>query len=132
MTDAERELALSLTDKQVWDNLKNPVKKRKRGLDPGEAECVAVAISRKWTLLSDDQAAVDVVKGLGQPVEVIRTCQLLVKAVIAQIIDCANAKTLFNDEICGRWGFYARRRTVTGATELLQLECDPPRCEWRI
>lgn len=94
-------------------------------LDAGEAEAVAIAATRGWTVLIDDQAAVDLLKSFYPGVPIVRTCQLLVHAVDKGTISCQEAAILFNDVMVGALGFYAKR-----SGRILHLRCDPVRCKW--
>jgi len=94
-------------------------------LGPGEAECVAVAASRKWTLLVDDQAAVNLVRCLYPSVVIIRTCELLAYAAKESYLTCENAANLFNDVIVDKHHFYAY-----SGNKRLWLRCNPPKCKW--
>jgi hypothetical protein len=94
-------------------------------LDSGEAESVAIAAGRDWTLLVDDQAAVNLLKCLYPHVRVLRTCELLVHAALTGTIACPDAADLFNTVIVGELGFHARL-----AGKHLRLRCDPTRCSW--
>lgn len=128
LTEEEVVLARRFSSRSIWDKTKGiEARFKKRGLGPGEAEACAVAVTRGWTLLTDDQPAIELLKGLELPVAVIRTCQLLTHAVERELIACDQAMTLFNSEIVDRYGFNATR--LRGA-ERLWLRCDPPRCVW--
>ena len=120
-------LALSFRDKVIWDKCPSGSRKRKKGLGAGEAEVIAVAISRKWTVLLDDQAAVDLLRCLAPDLPVLRTCALLVEAVQRKLIDCRSAEILFNDQICNELLFNCKD---PGSGKLLRFRCDPPRCQW--
>ncbi|HUG16218.1 MAG TPA: hypothetical protein VMM78_14535 [Thermomicrobiales bacterium] len=65
-------------------------------IDPGEAECAAVAINRGWRLWSDDQAIVTLVRTLYPSCVVERLCGLLVRGVSEGLIGCAAAAHLYN------------------------------------
>jgi hypothetical protein len=73
----------------------NPAFKYKR-IGLGEAEAAAVALSRGWTLWSDDAAIVGMLAALhpGQPVE--RIGRLLMRAVDEGLLDCDEATHLYN------------------------------------
>jgi hypothetical protein len=94
-------------------------------LDAGEAEAVAVAVNREWTILVDDQAAVNLLKCLYPRTRVIRTCELLVHAACSGYIACPDASYLFNSVIVEELGFHAKR-----AGKRLYLRCSPTRCLW--
>ncbi len=125
LTADEERLALSYRNGNIWRSC--PGSKRLTGLDPGEAETIAVAISRQWSLLIDDQAGVELVKALCPQLQIVRTCQFLVRAVEKNLLQCESAEDLFNSQICGQWGFYAKR---PGQKKYLRFRCNPPRCEW--
>jgi predicted nucleic acid-binding protein len=94
-------------------------------LDAGEAEVVAVSTAREWTVLVDDQAAVNLLACLFPTVRIIRTCELLVYATCIGRIDCGEAARLFNHVIVEQLGFHAFR-----SGERLYLRCDPVGCRW--
>lgn len=126
LSEAEVKLAIKFRKGDIWKNCAGS--KRITGLDPGEAETIAVAMSRNWTLLIDDQAGVDLARALKPDLSVVRTCQFLVHATESERIKCENAKELFNNQIRKKWGFYAKR---PGAKEYLHFRCNPPRCIWQ-
>lgn len=95
-------------------------------LDAGEAEAVAMAVTRSMTILVDDQAAVNLLRCLYPHVPIVRTCQLLVHAVRIKATTCHQAATLFNDVMVKEHGFYARR-----SGQQIYLLCDPARCKWQ-
>jgi len=125
LTSDEERLAVSYRSGDIWKSC--PGSKRLTGLDPGEAETIAVAISRHWGLLIDDQAGVELAKALSPELTIVRTCQFLVHAVEKNHLQCESAEDLFNNQICKEWGFYAKR---PGHKEFLRFNCKPPRCEW--
>lgn len=98
-------------------------------LDPGEAEAAALAISRGWTFLTEDQASVDLLGCLYPHVPVQRTCTLLVHAVGRGTLTCQEASELFNRRVVDELGFWATRR-ADGTRQRLWLRCDPTRCSW--
>jgi predicted nucleic acid-binding protein len=98
-------------------------------IDIGEAEAAAVAVSRGFTFLVDDRAAVQLVRCLYPEVTVLRTCGLLAHAVKKGHPPCKEAADLFNHRLAREIGFYASRKE-SGMTQHLQLRCDPPRCVW--
>jgi hypothetical protein len=126
LTRDEERLALSFRKGDIWQSCTGS--KRRTGLDPGEAETIAVALSRDWTLLIDVQAGVDLAKALRPKLQIIRTCRFLVHAVELERIQCEDAEALFNNQIRKKWGFYAKR---PGTKEYLNFRCNPPRCVWQ-
>ena len=74
----------------------DPARSIKR-VSRGEAECAAVAVTRGWTLCTDDAAIVDLLAALypAQPVE--RISDLLIRAVHEGLLDCQEAADLYND-----------------------------------
>lgn len=122
----EEKMAIAFMKGDIWKKCTGS--KRITGLDPGEAETVAVAISRNWTLLIDDQAGVELARALKPDLPVIRTRQFLVGAVESGQVKCENAEELFNKQIRKKWGFYAKR---PGVKEYLHFCCNPPRCVWQ-
>ncbi len=123
----EYTLALSFRDKVIWGKCPSGTRKRKKGLGAGEAEVLAVAISRKWTVLLDDQAAVDLLRCLAPDLPVLRTCALLVEAVQRKLIDCRSAENLFNEQICNELLFNCKD---PDSGKFLRFRSDPPRCQW--
>ena len=105
------------------------VSRKKMELDPGEAEAAAIAITRGWTFLTEDQAAVDLLGCLYPDVPVQRTCTLLVHAVEQEILTCEEASEMFNRRVVDELGFWATRRE-DGSRQRLWLRCDPARCSW--
>jgi hypothetical protein len=77
-------------------------------IDPGEAECAAVAISRGWRLWSDDQAIVTLVRTLHPHCVVERLCGLLVRGVDEGIIACPDAAHLYNAVFKGELRLWSR------------------------
>jgi hypothetical protein len=94
---------------------------RARRVDPGEAECAAVAIARAWTLWSDDQAIVGLVRALYPDVRVERLCGLLVRAVAEGLIACPDARRLYNDVFKGELNLWSP----------LTIHCEADRAECR-
>jgi hypothetical protein len=128
------ELALSarLSSRTIRPEVRRscPGTSRKRvELDPGEAEAAAIAISRGWTFLTEDQASVELLKCLYPDVPVQRTCTLLVHAVERETLTCEEAANLFNRRMVDDLGFWATRR-ADGIRQRLWLRCDPARCSW--
>jgi len=125
----ELELAADFKDRSIWSGISGvPSKYTKKGLGAGEAEACAVAAKRGWTLLIDDQAAVELMTGLGYDIPCVRTCMLLIHAVQIEIISCPEAADLFNRQIVDLFGFNA---TKNKRTERLWLRCTPePKCLW--
>lgn len=125
----ELELAAEFSERAIWSGITGvPSKYTKKGLGAGEAEACAVAATRGWTLLIDDQAAVELMTGLGYDVPCIRTCMLLTHAVHTGLISCPEAANLFNNQIVDFFGFNATRNK---RTERLWFRCIPePKCQW--
>ena len=69
---------------------------RARRVDPGEAECAAVAINRGWALWSDDTGIVGLVRALYHDCTVERLCGLLMRAVDEDRMPCEDAAHLYN------------------------------------
>ncbi len=98
-------------------------------LDPGEAEAAAIAITRGWTFLTEDQASVELLGCLYPDVPMQRTCTLLVYAVEKETLTCEEASELFNRRVVDELGFWATRR-ADGTNQRLWLRCNPARCSW--
>lgn len=86
-------------------------------------------MSRGFTFLVDDRAAVQLVRCFYPSVPVLRTCGLLAHAVKRGYLPCDEAADLFNRRLAQEMGFYASRKEG-GVKQRLQLRCDPPRCVW--
>lgn len=128
LTEEELALARQYSVRTIWNNTTGvDARFKKRGLGDGEAEACAVAVTRGWTLLIDDQPAVELLKGLGLAVPLLRTCKLLQHAVHREYVLCEEAMQLFNAEMVDRYGFSATR---SRGAERLWFRCDPPRCVW--
>lgn len=130
----EIKLATRFRSKKIREELRTKcpeIKRSRSELGVGEAEAVAVAVSRKWTFLTDDQASVDVVKCLFPDTPIVRTCPLLIYATDQGHISCTEASQVFNRSIVEGLGFRAYRRSEMGR-ERLWLRCEPPRCAWEV
>ena len=130
-TASELTLASSFGNKSIRATVRQrcPDIRGRIELDTGEAETAAVAVSRGFTFLVDDRAAVQLVRCLYPNVPVLRTCGLLAHAANKRYISCDEAADLFNRRLAQEMGFYASR-TEAGVKQRLQLRCDPPRCIW--
>lgn len=73
----------------------NPAFKYKR-IGAGEAEAAAVAVSRGWTLWSDDAAVVGLLAALHPSHPVERIGRLLIRAVTEGHLSCVEAAHLYN------------------------------------
>jgi len=107
LSAAELQRAAYLASRAARDAARavNPAFKAKR-VDPGEAECAAVAIERGWELWSDDGGIVALMRTLHPHLHVERLCGLLVRAVRAGLIPCTEAQHLYNavfKEDLGLW-----------------------------
>ncbi len=131
LTISELALASSFRDKRIRAEVRQrcPDIRGRIELDIGEAEAAAVAVSRGFTFLVDDRAAVQLVRCLYPEVTVLRTCGLLVHAAEKGYLPCDAAADLFNRRLAREMGFYASRKE-DGVTQHLQLRCGPPRCVW--
>jgi predicted nucleic acid-binding protein len=131
LTASELALASSFRNKRIRTQVRRrcPDVRGRIELDVGEAEAAAVAISRSFTFLVDDGAAVQLVRCLYPEVTVLRTCGLLAHAVEKGYLPCDEAADLFNCRLAREMGFYASRKE-DGARQYLQLRCSPPRCVW--
>ena len=100
-------------------------------LGVGEAEAAAIAVSRGWTLLTDDRATAGVVSTQNPAIGTLGTCDLLTYAVACGLLPCAEAADLYNRRIGAQLGHQAKRQAVS-TTERLWLRCDPPKCAWDV
>ena len=87
---------------------REPTRRIKR-VDRGEAECAAVALTRGWTLWTDDAAILDLLAVLhpDQPVE--RISDLLARAAREGLLGCQEAASLYNDVFRGTLGLWTTR-----------------------
>lgn len=119
-TDAELRVATRLVGKPMREAVREacPGVRFARPLDAGEAEALAIASSRGWTLLVDDQAAVTAARCLYPDVPIVRSCALLVEAIRSGLITCDDARRLYAHDMQRGLGVYSP----------LRIACDPPRC----
>lgn len=73
-------------------------------IDPGEAECAAIAIARSVPFWSDDSGMVPLVRALYPHVPVSRTCALLAEAVNQGLLSYYNALELYEGVFKSRFG----------------------------
>lgn len=128
----ELALAAHLSSKGIRDQVRGAcleITRPRIELDAGEAEAAAIAISHRWTFLTDDQASTELLRCLYPGVPVMRTCPLLVHAAEQGYVSCEEAVDRFNHRIVDELGFWAFRKTG-GVRQRLWLRCGPPRCEW--
>ncbi len=130
-TTSELALASSFRERKIRAKVRQacPDIRGRIELDAGEAEAAAVAVSRGYTFLVDDRAAVQLVRCLYPDVPVLRTCSLLAHAVKSGYLPCEEAADLFNRRLAQEMGFYASRRQ-DGVRQQLRLHCGTPRCVW--
>lgn len=64
-------------------------------VDPGEAEAAAIAITRGWTLWSDDKGIVPLIRTLYPTVPIERTCALVARAVNERLLSWVEGYELF-------------------------------------
>ncbi|MDP9409825.1 MAG: hypothetical protein M3R38_21230 [Actinomycetota bacterium] len=130
-TVSELALASSFGDRRIRTDVRRrcPEVRGRVELDAGESEAAAVAVSRGFSFLVDDRAAVNLVRCLYPGVPVLRTCGLLAHAVRKGYLPCDEAADLFNRRLAREMGFYASRKE-DGVRQYLQLRCGPPRCVW--
>ncbi len=131
-TKGELALAARLSGRRIRSEVRRscPETSRKKvELDPGEAEAAALAITRGWTFLTEDQASVELLGCLYPEVPVQRTCTLLLHAVERETLTCEEAAELFNRRVVDELGFWATRRAA-GTRQRLRLRCGPTRCSW--
>jgi hypothetical protein len=77
-------------------------------IDPGEAECAAIAISRSIPFWSDDSGMVPMLRALYPQVRVSRTCALLAAAVNQGLLPYEEALDLYEGVFKGRLGLRSR------------------------
>ncbi len=125
-------LAARLSSRTIRDEVRRlcpDISRTRVELDPGEAEAAAIAISRGWTFLSDDQASAELLGCLYPDVPVLRTCALLVHAAELGLLTCEEVAHLFNVRMVDELSFRAFRKSG-GTRQRLWLRCDPTRCSW--
>ncbi|HEY1336174.1 MAG TPA: hypothetical protein VGF59_01625 [Bryobacteraceae bacterium] len=81
---------------------------RVKRIDRGEAECAAVALTRKWTLWSDDAAIVALLSALHPDHPFERINDLLARGVRENLIGCNAASELYNDVFKGQLKLWTR------------------------
>ena len=87
----------------------NPTFKARR-IGAGEAESAAVAVTRGWTLWSDDAAIINFLAVLHPDHPVERISDLLIRAAREGLLGCQEAADLYNDvfrDTLGLWTTYA-------------------------
>lgn len=80
------------------------ISRKKVELDLGEAEAAAIAATRGWTFLTDDQASVELLRCLYPNVPIQRTCTLLLYAAEQGVLSCEEAANRFNSRIVEELG----------------------------
>ena len=132
-TFEELKLATRLCGKDVGEEVRRerPEMQRTRiELGKTGAEAAAVAISRGWTLLSDDLASTTLLGCLFPGTPTIQTCQLLIQAVNRNLIPCAEAARIFNERVVDGLGLRAAYRKSGEERERLWIRCTPLGCVW--
>lgn len=131
-SEDELVLASCLSSKTIRSEARrvcSEMSRKKVELRSGEAEAAAIAITRGWTFLTDDQASAELLACLYPGIPIQRTCTLLVHAVEKEIMTCGEASELFNKRMVDELGFWATRR-AGGSRQHLWLRCDPANCSW--
>jgi hypothetical protein len=111
----ELQLAATFVDPATWRRAEAADPRvRIKKLDRGEAECAAVAVTRRWRLWSDDAAVVGLLAALypNHPTE--RISDLLERAVAERLIPCDDATHLYNNDFKTTLRLWAR---LTAACE---------------
>ncbi len=120
LSSAELQMAAALADPTTWTRAEeaDPTVRIKK-VSRGEAECAAVAVTRGWTLWSDDAAIIDLLAVLhpGHPVE--RISDLVVRAVRQGLIDCEDAVHLHNNVFKGTLGLWTTRTLGCKADQIV-------------
>jgi hypothetical protein len=109
LSTAELQLTATLLDPTTWQQaMAIDPSVRVKKVDRGEAECAAVALTRNWTLWTDDAAIVALLAALhpGHPVE--RISDLLARGVRAGLIACQDAADLYNVVFKGQLNLWTR------------------------
>jgi hypothetical protein len=85
----------------------------------GEAEAAAVAVTRGWTLWSDDAAIVNLLAALypGHPVE--RISDLVIRAAQEGLLLCQEAADLYNDTFKGMFGLWTTHTLICDNGQVL-------------
>ena len=109
LSSAEFQLAHYLTTRSARDEARRrSAALRTKRIAVGEAECAAVAIERGWTLWSDDNSIVELVRTLYPQCHIERLCGLLVRAVDEGLIECDAACDLYNQVFKGQLNLWTR------------------------
>ncbi|QIN84331.1 hypothetical protein GBA63_18040 [Rubrobacter tropicus] len=109
----ELALASRLSSREIREEVRTVcpgISRKKVELDSGEAEAAAIAATRGWTFLTDDQASVEFLRCLYPNIPIQRTCTLLLYAVEREVLSCEEAADRFNRRIVEELGFWAFRR----------------------
>ncbi len=77
-------------------------------VDPGEAECAAIAITRSISFWSDDSGMVPLLRALYPQVAVWRTCALLAEAVNQDLLSYPEALELYEGVFKGELGLRSK------------------------
>lgn len=98
--------------------LAGPMLRVKR-VSVGEAEAAGVAVTRGWTLWSDDAAIVNLLAALypGHPVE--RISDLVIRAAQEGLLPCQEAADLYNDTFKGVFGLWTTRTLICDNGQVL-------------
>lgn len=110
---AELQRQESFSSPTIWEEARSTAPSRRIArIGRGEAECAAVAVSRGWTLWSDDAAIINLLAVLhpGHPVE--RISDLLIRAAREGLLSRPEAADLYNDVFKGTLGLWSTLRLV--------------------
>jgi hypothetical protein len=107
---AELLIQETIASPATWEaaEASDPARRVKR-IGRGEAETAAVAITRGWTLWSDDAAIINLLAALhpGHPVE--RISDLVVRAAREELLGCDEAAALYNEVFRDTLGLWTTR-----------------------
>jgi len=97
-TQAEQNLAQHLRQRETRETArrKDPGLRGAR-IDPGEAECAALAISRGWCLWSDDSGIVPLLRALYPAAVVERSCALVARAINEGLLNYVAGRSLYEE-----------------------------------
>lgn len=99
----ELRLANELTKKETRERarLLHPELRLAR-VDPGGAEAAAIAISRGWTLWTDDNGTLPLIRTLYPEVTIERTCALVARAINEGLLNWVEGYALFETTFKGQ------------------------------
>ena len=113
-TASELELALRLRRRETREQARTEAARQKlpvlrvARIDPGEAECAALAITREWRFWSDDSGMVPLLRALYPQVLVERSGALVARAINEGLLSYVDGRHLYEDVFKTELNLYSR------------------------